>query len=47
MDEHNGHHDPSEIIGANGGSYGWAVHQATGMVAVQANCSVAVALERS
>ena len=34
-----------EIIGANGRSYGLPVHQATGMVAAQANCSVAVALD--
>jgi hypothetical protein len=34
-----------ELRGANGRNYRLAVHQATGMVAVQSNCSVAAALD--
>ena len=42
MDRLNG---SDRFIGANGQHYGLKVHPATGMVAVQASCSVAEALD--
>ena len=36
--------DSERLIGANGGSYGSRVHQATGIVSVQADCATGVAL---
>ena len=42
MDRLNG---SDRVAGGNGRYYGLKVHQATGMVSVQANCSVAEALD--
>ena len=37
--------DDAQLVGADGRSYGLRVHQATGMVAVQADCSIPAALD--
>ena len=37
--------DDPQFVGADGPSYGLFVHQAAGMVAAQANCAIAAALD--
>ncbi|MEO5841075.1 MAG: hypothetical protein ABIQ73_22045 [Acidimicrobiales bacterium] len=44
-DRNDSHDDDAAIIDSNGHVYGWRVNQAAGMVSVQADCSIAAALE--
>jgi hypothetical protein len=37
--------DEAQLVEANRGSYGMRVHQAIGMVSVQADCAIAAALD--